>query len=223
MTIGRAPVSAVVFLVLSAVVGAGAALFTLAFLTEYGTTSGSWADGALDGLELAVVPLLAIGALAAAALGLGRRSAWVRGLAIAVVLLSLGGVLAGGAQAAVAKYDRLPRLPACNSEDFDGSPAEPVVRAVQEAFSGLEHPGRFGGVSTGIDGCGTTLLNVTFDEAVAHYRQQLPATGWDVTRDDESGVTARRDDLVFVLIQDRCGSVAIAIRPREAHAFLEGC
>lgn len=168
MTTDRVPLAAVVFLLVSAAVGAGAALFTFGFLSEYGITSGSRAEGSLGGLRFAAVPLLVTAALGAAAFVLGRRSAWLPAVALAVVLLSVGGAVAAGAQAAVVKYDRLPRLPHCYDEEFAGSEAEPVARAVQDAFVGLEHPWRFsGGGSTGLDGCATTLLDVTFDEAAA--------------------------------------------------------
>lgn len=224
MTKGEAPVGAVVVLLFGAAVGSGAALFTSGFLTEHGTTSGSWVEGAVDGLELALVPLLAIGALAAAAFGLGRPSAWIRGGTIAVVLFSLGGVLTAGAQAAVAKYERLPQLPHCYDLDIAGSPAEPVARAVQDAFAGLEHPWRFSGAgSSGLDGCGTVLLDVSFEEAAAHYRGELPAKGWVVIRADASGLGARRSGLVFSLTRSGCGPVAIAIKPLEAASSPQAC
>lgn len=224
MTNDRAPVSAVVFLLVSAAVGAGAALVTFGFLSEYGTTSGSRAEGSLGGLRFAAVPLVVTVALAAAAFVLGRRSAWLPAAAVAVVLVSVGGASAAGAQAAVVKYDRLPRLPHCWDEEFAGSPAEPVVRAAQEAFAGLEHPWRFsGGGSTGLDGCGTTLLDVTFAEAAAHYRGELPSAGWEMTGDDASGLTARRGDLLFSLTDSGCGSVAIAIKSRAAARSPQVC
>lgn len=224
MTKDKAAVGAAALLAFSAAAGAGAALFTFGFLIEYGTTSGSGAEGAVDGLEFAVVPLLVVGALAAAAFVVGRRSVWLRGVAVALVVVSVGGVLAAGERAAVVRYDRLPRLPHCYDAEFAGSPAEPVARAAQEAFTGLEHPWRFsGGGSTGLDGCGTTLLNVTFDEAAAHYRVALPAAGWEAIRDDASELTARRDDLLFVLADSGCGAVGIAIKPAGAAGSPQVC
>lgn len=224
MRTDKAPLSAVVFLLVSAAVGAGAALFTFGFLSEYGTTSGSRAEGALGGLRFAAVPLVVAGVLAAAAFVFGRRSARLPVVAVAVVLVGVGGVVAAGAQAAVVKYDRLPRLPHCYDEEFAGSPAEPVARAVQDAFAGLDHPWRFsGGGSTGLDGCGSTLLNVTYGEAAAHYRGALPSAGWEVTRDEASGLEARRGDLVFSLTDSGCGSVAIAIKPKAAVRSPQTC
>ncbi|MFR9779058.1 hypothetical protein ACL02O_23760 [Micromonospora sp. MS34] len=224
MTTERAPRGALVFLLLSAVVGAGAALFTFGFLSEYGTTSGSRAEGALGGLRFAAVPLLVTAGLAAAGFALGRRSVWPAAVAVAVVLVGVGGALAAGAQAAVMKYDRLPRLPHCYDEEFAGSEAEPVARAVQDAFAGLEHPWRFsGGGSTGLDGCATTLLDVTFDEAAAHYRGELRSAGWEITGDDASGLTARRGDLLFSLADSGCGSAAIAIRPKAVARSPQAC
>ncbi|MFG3714311.1 hypothetical protein [Micromonospora sp. NPDC047730] len=223
MTTDRARLGAVALLGISAVVGATAALSTLGFVSEYGTRSGSWTRGAVDGLEFAVVPLLLTGALAAAAFGLARRSALLRGLAVAAALLTVGGVLVAGARGAVAGYDQLPRLPSCDGAQTAGSPAEPVVHAVQAAFAGIAHPWRFSGAeSTGMHGCGTTLLNVSFDDAAAHYRAELPAVGWVVTHDD-SWLTAHRDGLVFVLAESQCGNVAITIKPAEALMSPEVC
>jgi hypothetical protein len=197
-----------VLLVLSGLVGAFTALIVYGFLAEYGPTSGSRVDGAVRGLGFAAVPLAVGMALAAIAFGLGRRSARVRGLSVALVVLSVCGVLVAGAQAAVAKYDRLPKVPNCGVDEFTGS-AE--VRAIQDAFAELEHPGPFGGGWNSIWGCGANLLNVTFDEAAAHYRGRLPSAGWNITRDDGGELAARRDGLMFVLAE-RCGSLAVEIR-----------
>ena len=86
-----------------------------------------------------------------------------------------------------------------------------MLRDVQAAFDELEHPDRFsGGGSTGVEGCSTFLLNVTFEDAAAHYRDALPAAGWHVTVDDDSRLEARRDGLVFVIANDRRGSGMVA-------------
>ncbi|MER7336041.1 MULTISPECIES: hypothetical protein [unclassified Micromonospora] len=219
----RARLGAVALLAISAVVGVTATLSTLGFVSESGSTSGSWTRGVVDGLEHAAVPLLLAGALAAAAVGLARRSALVRVLAVAAALLSVGGVLVAGARGAVARYDQLARLPSCHRAQMAGSPVEPVAQAVQAAFADIEHPWRFSGAgSTGMYGCGTTLLNVSFERAAAHYRAELPAVGWAVTHDD-SWLTAHRDGLVFVLSESPCGNVAITIKPAEAIMSPEVC
>lgn len=216
MTHDRTPRRAWVCLVLAVVVAALTILLTAGFLTEYGTTTGSARDGARDGLAGAAVPLLAVLALAVVAFVSGRRSGPVRLLSLALVPLAVAGVLAAGAQAAVSKYDDLERVPDCVPEEAFGGPAETMLRDVQAAFAELAHPDRFsGGGSTGIDGCSRFVLNVTFDEAAAHYRDALPAAGWEITVDDATRVEAVRDGLVFRLTDDRTesGMVAIAIGP----------
>ncbi len=222
MVIEKAPARSsvvVVLLVLSALVGAGTALILYIFLIEYGPTSGSRVDGAVQGLTFAAVPLLVAGVLAAVAFGLGRRSSWVRSLAVAAAVLSVCGVLVAGAQAAVGKYDRLAKVPDCGTAEVGGSPGARVAR---EAFADLEHPGPFGASWNGIQGCGADLLNVTFAEAAAHYRDRLPAAGWAITRDNSSELAARRNDLIFVLTE-RCGPVSVEMRLADAGDISTRC
>lgn len=206
----------VVLLVLAAVVGAVTGLFVYGFNVEYGPTSGSWMDGALRSLAGSAVALLLVGVLAGAAFFLGRQATWARVLAVAVVVASAVGVLVAGGQAAVVKYDRLAKVPYCGTEiHVTGSGA-----AAME-FARLKHPGPFGGGFSGIDGCGANLLNATLTEAAAHYRAELPAAGWTITRDDTSELAARRNDLIFVLNQ-RCGMVMVEIR-RAGTASMSQC
>lgn len=222
MTHDRPPRRAWVFLVLAAVVAALTVLVTSGFLTEYGTTTGSAREGAGDGLTGAAIPLLVVLALAVVAFLSGRSSVPVRVLSVAVVPLAVAGVLAAGAQAAVSKYDGLERVPDCVPEEAFGGPAESMLRDVQAAFADLEHPDRFaGGGSTGIDGCSRFVLNVTFAEAAAHYRDALPAAGWEVTVDEAIRLVATRDGLVLRLTDDRSesGMVALAIGPAEPLAL----
>jgi hypothetical protein len=198
----------VVLFVLAAVVGAGTAAFVYAFGVEYGPTTGSWIDGAITGLTGAAVPLLLAGVLAAVAFFVGRHTTWARVVAVAFVVLSAGGVLVAGGQAAVAKYDRLAKVPFC------GTSAEAALtgaRAAAAEFARIEHAEPFGGGWYGVDGCGSTVLNVTLAEGAAHYREQLPAAGWTITRDTSSELAASRGDLTFGLAE-RCGAVEVEIR-----------
>jgi hypothetical protein len=199
---------AVVLLALASLVGVLTAGILYTFLVEYGPTTGSRTDGAVEGLVFAAVPLVVVAALAAIAFAIVRGS-WVRVMAVAVVLISVGGALIAGAQAAVTKYDGLAKVPGCGTVDGAGA------RAAGEAFAGLEHPGPFAGGWSGVQGCGADLLNVTFAQAAAHYRDRLPAAGWQITRDDSTTMTARRADLVFVL-GESCGPVAVEIRLADA-------
>lgn len=222
MTQDRTPRRAWVFLVLAAVVAALTVVVTSGFLTEYGTTTGSSWEGAGDGLTGAAAPLLVVLALAVVAFTSGRRSGPVRLLSLAVVPLAVAGVLAAGAQAALSKYDALERVPDCVPEEALGGPAESMLRDVQAAFAELEHPDRFsGGGSTGISGCSRFVLNVTFEEAAAHYRDALPAARWEVTADEASRLVATRDGLDLLLTDDRSesGMVALAIGPTEPLAL----
>lgn len=210
--------SAIVCLVLAAVVGAGTALLVAGFLTEYGTTSGSRLEGATDAVAMGLLPLLVGWALAGAALAAGRRSPWLRRASLLVALVSVVGLMVGGAQAAVAKYDRFPTSPTCDPLGF-AAPIKAMLERVQEAGAELEHPDRFGGGgSTGYDGCTDHLLNVTFDEAADHYRRELPARRWVITSHAASPLTARRGDLVFVLSGRRHGEISVHIGPTPSAA-----
>ena len=127
---------------------------------------------------------------------------------MAVVSLSAVAVFVGGGQAALAKYDRLPKVPNCGSA-AEGSP--PGALAAAAEFARLEHPAPFGSSWYGVDGCGSNILNVNFAEAADHYRAQLPATGWTITRDTSSELAASRGDLTFVLVV-RCEQLAVEIK-----------
>jgi hypothetical protein len=198
----------VVLLVLAAVVGAGTAAFVYALGVEYGPTTGDWIDGAMTGLTGAAVPLLLVAVLATVAFLLGRHTTWARVTAVAFVVVSVGSVLVAGGQAAVAKYDRLAKVPFC------GTAAESSLTGARVAaaeFARLEHAEPFGGGWYGVDGCGSNVLNVTFAQAAEHYRAHLPAAGWRITRDDSSELVASKADLTFGL-SESCGMVEIEIR-----------
>jgi hypothetical protein len=206
----RAPVRklAVVFLAVSALLGVLSAGAAYAFLHEYGTTTGSWVDGAVDGLGFAAVGLVIVAAVAGVGLLVGRRTNWVRVGAVAVVALSLAGVMVAGGQAALGKYGWLDKVPNCGTA-AEGNMAG--ARAGEAEFARMAHPEPFGGGWYGVDGCGATLLNASFVEAAAHYRVALPEAGWTITRDDSSQLAARRNDLIFSLME-RCNALEIEIR-----------
>jgi hypothetical protein len=197
----------VVLLVLAGVVGAGTASLVYSFGVEYGPTTGAWVDGARWTLPLAAAPLLIAGILATVAYVLGRRTTWARGAAAALAGLSVVGALVAGGYAAVVKYDRLGKVPFC------GTAVEVSLtgaRAAQAEYARLPHPEPFGASWYGVDGCGATVLNVSFAEAGEHYREHLPAAGWRITRDDTSELSASRGDLIFALTE-RCGTVDVGI------------
>ncbi len=205
-----------VLLVLATLAGILTAVVVYTFQVEYGPTTGSRIDGAIHGLTSAALPLAVAGVLAGLAFALGRRSTSLRGLAVAAIVLSIAGALAAGSQAAVTKYDRLPKVPDCGTADVAGA------RIAHDAFAELEHPGPFGGGWNGIQGCGADVLNVSLAQAATHYRDRLPAAGWQITRDDGSEMSARRDGLVFVLT-DSCGPVSVEVRLADAAAIQNPC
>src|SRR5215470_3406226 len=87
---------------LAVLVGAGAVFLAWHYVGFYGTATGSWREGALEGLKLAALPLLAAGALAAVAVWLARPSALMLNLAAAAVVLSVFAVAVVGGFASVA-------------------------------------------------------------------------------------------------------------------------
>lgn len=216
MTEKHMPRAVVVVLVLAAGLGTLTALVVSGFLTEYGTTSGSWTEGALDGLRAGAVSLVFVALLAGSAFALGGPSRRARPLAVAVVVGTVLALLGGGAQAALAKYDTLAVVQSCDARDF-ATPIEEMLTRVEKAFAELDHPDRFGGGgSSGVDGCETGLLNVTYPAAAAHYRDELPRAGWTIDRDDASRLQAHRGDLVLTVRRTPRGEVVVGIRPTQA-------
>ena len=189
-------------LAVSTVFAAGTVWLTAGILSGHGTTSGSAWQGAVDGLKFAAIPLLVVSGLAVAAFMLAKSATWLRAAAAAVVALTVAGALVVGAEVThpVWRVGGRPRLP---GRWLNHGPAEPMLREAQDALADLEHPGRFSGGSTGVDGCVAYLRNVTFETAEAHYRDALPAAGWQVTHDEAGRLRARGDGLVFVLAKDR--------------------
>ena len=190
-------------MVLAALVAVAMAAIVYAFLEVYGPTTGSRLDGARAALGFGALGLVLIAGFAIAGLVAGRR--WLAGriAAGAVMVLGLFVVLASGSQAAVSKYDSLPKVPYCTGGGAFGT-------TVQDAFASMSHPQPFGAGWSSTSGCGADLLNSTRAEAAAYYREKLPAAGWTISRDDATELRARRGDLVFTLT-DRCGPPAVAI------------
>jgi len=198
----------IVFTGLAAVVAIASAAFVYAFVAEYGPTTGSRLDGATAGLGAGAVGLVVVAGLAVAGLVVGRR--WLAGRIAAVVVLAaaLVAVVATGAQAAVVKFEGLPKVPDCTVDGSSGT-------ALQDAFDRIPHPQPFGAGWSSVSGCGADLLNVDRVEATAYYREKLPAVGWTISRDDAGGLRANRGELVFTLT-DQCGPVSVAIEQAAA-------
>jgi hypothetical protein len=201
---------AVVSLVLSACVGVGAALFLYVLARLFGPTSGFRVDGVVWALKFGAVPLLLVVVLAGVATRFGWRSSrWLRVLPAVAVLLGVIGLLIAGAQGAVGRYDDLAKQPEC---PYQGLRSETAAMAAQQAFNELKHPGPFDRlVSASTEGCGSYLLNVTFAEAAAHYRTELPKAGWTIQTDNDIQLVATRGLLIFILTHG-CNNVPVDIR-----------
>jgi hypothetical protein len=198
---------AIVLAGLAALIAAFTALLVYAFGTEYGPTTGSWVDGALDGLRLGVLGMFGAAVLAGAAFVAGRVR-WVRVAAGAIVLLGLAGVAVAGGQATLVKYDRLAKVPDCAVEEF------PVAAPMQQAMDELHHPAPFGAHWNGVMVCGADLLNLSLPQAVDHYRGELVAAGWTAERDDTE-LVAHRAGYTFS-VSMICGMVAVQVKPDDS-------
>lgn len=202
---------------LAASVAAVTVSITYGLLREYGTTTGSWTEGAVDGLQLGVAGVGVTVLLVALAVRLGPRRRWLLRSGVALSVLTLVGVVAGGALAAVAKHDSLPAAPTCSGDGF-GAPIRQLLAEARGALRQLDHPGRFsGGGSTGYDGCSDSLLDTTAEEAVAAYHRQLTQRGWRITDETAGSLRARRGDLVFRLHRGE-GQVVVTVRPTRTRA-----
>ena len=154
-----------------------------------------WAPG-----QLLVTVLGAFVALTARG-SRGRRALTLA--AASSVLLTLVAVPALAVVGVHRKYDAMPRVPAC-TQGFTGGPAVPVVRAAQDGFDELDHPGPFGGGGTsGLDGCTSQLMTRADVDVVAAYRRVLPAAGWRLGTVRPDRVAATRDGLRFTASLDR--------------------
>jgi hypothetical protein len=196
---------------LAAIVAVLSATFAYVFLAEYGPTTGSRVDGARAGVGSAAVGLIMMCGLAVAGLVVGRR--WRPGPILAATVMAAGllGVLVSGAQAAVVKYDGLPKVPNCIVGGSYGSPDA----TLQDAFAGIAHPQPVGAGWSSGSGCGANLLNTDRETAATYYRQSLPTAGWTIGRDDATELRASHGELVFTL-SERCGQVTVVIEQGSA-------
>lgn len=186
---------------------------------EYGDTAAD--DSAVAGRALRDwgFGIVLVAGLAALVVGLGRGSRGRRGLtlaAVATLVITLLGVPAVAVVGVHRKLAAYPRVPAC-TDGFSGGPAVPVVRAAQDAFEEIEHPGPFsGGGESGMDGCASQLM-VREDVAVAAaYRDVLPAAGWRLAAVEPDLVEATRPGQRFTATRDRDGAWWVRIAPAAA-------
>jgi hypothetical protein len=173
-------------------------LFSYGLLTEYGTESGSLAEGARDGFDAGIwFGVVAAGfSIAAARVAGGTRIMWL--IAALVLVAGIGGPFVGGALAARHAYAALPDVPFCYDPELAPSAA---ARRVERAFSEINHPAKFyQGDGADFRGCGSALIDIDPATAEVHYRRELPRHGWTL-REDTRRLIATRDCLTFRLTQ----------------------
>jgi hypothetical protein len=151
----------------------------------------------------------------------GRRSRGRRAMTVTAavaVVVALIGVPAGAVLGVHQKFDRYADLPSCTDE-FRSGPAVPVVRAAQDGFAGLDHPGPFsGGGSSGIDGCSTQLMVPEHVDVLIFYRDRLIDSGWRISHVERNLVAARKDGQEFEASRDQDGSWWVWIGPAGRHS-----
>lgn len=185
---------------------------------EYGDTSATDSEVARQALRDWGTGIVVVAGLAALVAATARASRGRPALTLSAACVVAGTLVAVPVLSVVAvhrKFEAYPAVPRC-ADGFAGGPAVPVVRAVQEAFEGIEHPGPFsGGGESGVDGCATQLMVRPGVDVVGGYRRALPAAGWELGRTEVDLVEATRGDLRFRASGDR-GTWWVEIRPAQA-------
>jgi hypothetical protein len=205
-----------------AAAGAGLAIaISYGFNVEYADIADSDASIAARSfadwwIGLVVVFAFAAGAVAAARRSRGRRVMF--GVAAVIAVVSVIGIPAGAVVGMHEKFDRYPDQPSCTSAFNGGGSAVPVVRAAQDRFVELDHPGPFSGSgASGVDGCAAELL-VGDAEVTATYRRTLVENGWRIDRYNRSLVSATKDGQAFEATQRTEGSWWVWIGPEGQRA-----
>ena len=206
---------AIAQLVLAAA-GAGLAIaVSYGFNAEYADTADSNASIAMRSFADWWIGLVIVFAFASGAVAAARRSRRRRvmtGLAAVIAVVSVIGIPAGAVLGMHEKLDRYPDQPSCTS-GFNGGPAVPVLRAAQDRFVELEHPGPFSGTgASAVDGCAAELLAGADANVPAAYRSTLVENGWRLDRYDHTVVSATKDGQEFEATR-RAGSWWVWIGP----------
>lgn len=183
---------------------------------EYGDTAAD--DAAVAGRALRdwALGIVLVAGPAVLVVGLARGSRGRRGLtlaAVATLVVTLVGVPAAAVVGVHRKFEAYPAVPSCTA-GFGGGPAVPVVRAAQEAFEEVEHPGPFsGGGESGMDGCASQLMVREDADVVAAYQVALPPAGWRLDVVGPDRVEASRPGQRFTAARDRDGAWWVRVAP----------
>ncbi|QCU79140.1 hypothetical protein E7744_14110 [Citricoccus sp. SGAir0253] len=182
----------------AAVVVAGIAVwFHYAFTAEYGDITEGPLEGIARVLASSLLPVALVGFLGLMAAVL-LPLPWVRATAVAVPVLMVVAMIAATPWALRQKaQEQFTTAPHCLTEGFTGDRLA-AVREYQAVFDSIEHVGSFGGeASVGVDGCDVRFVTGAGVDALGHYRQALPAAGWDIVQDDDGRLRAERDGMAF--------------------------
>lgn len=214
-------------LAVTIVVAALLVLLASGLAREYGDTSAPDIELARRAVREWALGILVVGGLAVLVAVTARKARGRRAFTLgagATVALTLLAVPVLTVVAVHRKFDAYPVVPSC-ARGFTSGPAVPVVRAAQDAFEEIEHPGPFsGGGESGVDGCASLLMVRGEVDVAAAYRRALPAAGWRLGPVEPGLVKATRGELRFRAsrIGDEAWEVAIRPAGRVAPSVMEG-
>jgi hypothetical protein len=229
----RRTVSATVLLVVEVALSVLAVSVHYGFLAMYGDITDSALEGLLSSFSAQVAGLLLVVVLlptvAAAWLAPTR---WMRLTALVMPVLMVLAMLAVTPSALDSKREtQFTSSPQCVYPDMDlkdgenlGGPGVDSASDSQEAFDSIEHVGWFGGGgASGVIGCDRAFFLTDDTDALAHYREALPAAGWTLVEDDGQRLRAERDAMAFELvICDQGGVVWAGPQDLEDRAQCDG-
>lgn len=195
----RRRITVVVLLAVESAFALLAVLVHHAFTAEYGNVTDTALRGLVWGLTaglsgVALIPVMVLGVIAL----ILSRQRWMRITALAIPILMLLGMLAVTPWAQRQKIEtQLASTPQCLSTDSSG-PGAAAEGESQRIFDSIEHIGHFsGGGASGEGGCDRSFVISKDVDVLQHYREALPAAGWEVIEDDGRHLRAQRDGLAF--------------------------
>jgi hypothetical protein len=136
---------------------------------------------------------------------------WMRLTAVAIPVLMLIGMFAVTPSALGQRLDvQFDSSPQCVIEGTD-EPMASADRESQQAFDSIEHIGYFsGGGMSGVAGCSRGFVLSGDVDVLQHYREALPAAGWEVVEDDGRHLRAQLDGRAFDVMPCPGGGVVWA-------------